>query len=160
MRSTRCTWLGRGKEAGLGTHKPLSTFPPPLRLTRKSSIQVLRRREGDETTVQRRVGKPASDNASLVTERFIRTDTRGSSSRPGERFSTKRPDTFTQTRCFAQLQTSCSPAADHTLSSIEHRVGSSRPQGGFAPVGEHKVAFVFRTKPRVTRLLTCALKSS
>src|SRR5580765_2011919 len=74
------------------------------------------RREGDETTVQRRAGKPAVDNASLVTVRFIRTDTRGSSSRPGERFSTKRPDTFTQTRCFAQLQTSCSQAADHTLS--------------------------------------------
>src|SRR5580765_4735715 len=76
------------------------------------------RREGDETTVQRRAGKPAVDNASLVTVRFIRTDTRGSSSRPGERFSTKRPDTFTQTRCFAQLQTSCSQAADHTLSLV------------------------------------------
>jgi len=35
---------------------------------------------------------------------------------PGERLSTKRPDTFTQTCCFAQLQTSYSPAADHTLS--------------------------------------------
>ena len=53
-----------------------------------------------------------------MTARFIRTDTRGSSSRPGERFSTKRPDTFTQTRCFAQLQTSCSQAADHTLSPV------------------------------------------
>src|SRR5580765_2418891 len=60
------------------------------------------RREGDETTVQRRAGKPAVDNVSLVTVRFIRTSTRGSSSRPGERFSTKRPDTFTQTRCFVQ----------------------------------------------------------
>src|SRR5215472_5293838 len=42
--------------------------------------QGLLRREGDERTVQRRVGKPAGVNASLVTERFIRTDTRGSSS--------------------------------------------------------------------------------
>ena len=65
--------------------------------------QGLLSREGDETTVQRRVGRPAGDNASLVTERFIRTSTRGSSSRP-ERFFAKRPDTFTQTRCFAQLQ--------------------------------------------------------
>jgi hypothetical protein len=42
--------------------------------------QGLLRREGDERTVQRRDGKPDVDNASLVTEGFIRTDTRGSSS--------------------------------------------------------------------------------
>src|SRR5580765_8511693 len=92
------------------------------------------RREGDETTVQRRAGKPAVDNVSLVTVRFIRTSTRGSSSRPGERFSTKRWDTFTQTRCFAQLQTSCSQAADHTLSTnwpaCTNNEGALLPTGG------------------------------
>ena len=42
--------------------------------------QGLLRREGDERTVQRRAGKPGRSNASLVTEGFIRTGTRGSSS--------------------------------------------------------------------------------
>ena len=42
--------------------------------------QGLLRREGDETTVQRRDGKPNVDNVSLESGRFIRTATRGSSS--------------------------------------------------------------------------------
>ena len=42
--------------------------------------QGLLRREGDDRTVQRRAGKPGHSNASLVTEGFKRTGTRGSSS--------------------------------------------------------------------------------
>jgi hypothetical protein len=45
-----------------------------------ASVSARLRREGDERTVQRCVGKPAVENASFVTERFIRTDARGSSS--------------------------------------------------------------------------------
>src|SRR5439155_12480711 len=72
---------GRGKDAALGKHRTLSTFPPPRRRSFEVTFhQGLLRREEDERTVQRRVGKPDVDNASLVTERFIRTDTRGSSS--------------------------------------------------------------------------------
>jgi len=37
---------------------------------------------------------------------------------PGERFSTKRPDTFAQTITSSNFKTSCSQAADHTLSPI------------------------------------------
>ena len=38
---------------------------------------------------------------------------------PEKRFSTKRPDTFTQTVPSTNFQTSCSPSADHTLSVME-----------------------------------------
>ena len=73
--------LERGLTFALGKHRTLSTFPPPRRRSFEVTFhQGLLRREEDERTVQRRVGKPDVDNASLVTERFIRTDTRGSSS--------------------------------------------------------------------------------
>src|SRR5580765_7823433 len=32
--------IGRGKDAGLGKHKPLSTFPPPLRLARRVPFKL------------------------------------------------------------------------------------------------------------------------
>ncbi len=69
-----------GKDATLGKHKTLSTLPPPRRRRLKKFYQGLRRREQDERTVQRRVGKPGGENASRLTEGFIRTNTRGSSS--------------------------------------------------------------------------------
>ena len=49
---------GRGKDAALGKHRTLSTFPPPRRRSWTKFHQGLLRREGDERTVQRRVGKP------------------------------------------------------------------------------------------------------
>jgi hypothetical protein len=77
--------------------------------------QGLLRREEDETTVQRRAGKPERSNASLGTEGFNRTGTcESSSSARRNRLSTKRPDTFTRTE-LRQLQTSCSSVADHTF---------------------------------------------
>src|SRR5215467_1472929 len=44
---------GRGKDAALGEHKMLSSFAPPPRRCRMTLYQGLRRREGDEITVQR-----------------------------------------------------------------------------------------------------------
>jgi len=81
----------------LGKHKALSTFPPPRRRAVNLNSNSLLRREEDETTVQRRVGKPAHSNASPGTEAFYRTDTCGSSSRARRVISTKRPNTFTRT---------------------------------------------------------------
>lgn len=75
---TECN--GSIKTLALGKYRTLSTFPPPRPRRLKKFYQGLLRREVDERTVQRRVGKPGVDNASLVTEGFIRTDTRGSSS--------------------------------------------------------------------------------
>jgi hypothetical protein len=46
---------------------------------------------------------------------FIRTGTRESSSRPGVRFSTKRPDTSTQTVASLNFKPLCGLAADHTF---------------------------------------------
>src|SRR5690348_13146773 len=68
----RGSLIGRGKDAALGKHRTLSTFPPPRwrSLVRATFHQGLLRREEDEKTVQRRVGKPAGENVSLVTERF------------------------------------------------------------------------------------------
>ena len=51
-----------------------------------------------------------------MTDRFIRTDTRGSSSRPGEPVSTK-GRIHLRRLSLLPLQPSCSPAADHTFSS-------------------------------------------
>src|SRR6266567_4185825 len=67
--------------AGLNAQPAVSPFHFSTATTTKLAAtfhQGLLRREGDEKTVQRRVGKPGVDNVSLVTERFIRTDTCGS----------------------------------------------------------------------------------
>lgn len=71
----------------------------------------LLRREGDETTVQRRAGKPERSNASLVTEGFKRSGTCESSSRARR----IRGRIHLRGLRFAQLQTSCRSAADHTF---------------------------------------------
>ena len=94
-------------------------FSNHQRLRHIAVHQGLLRREEDERTVQRRAGKPERSNVSLGTEGFNRTGTcESSSSARRDRFSTKRPDTFTRT-ALRQLQTSCSSAADHTLSVNE-----------------------------------------
>src|SRR5262245_1162331 len=71
---------GGGKDDALGKHRALSTFPLPRRLGLTNAPPRSAEERRDERTVQRRVGKPGGENASLVTERFIRTDTCGSSS--------------------------------------------------------------------------------
>jgi hypothetical protein len=95
-------------------HFPTATTPGVL-----SNSNGLLRREGDETTVQRRVGKPAGENASFVTERFIRTDARGSSSSARRAILHPEAGYIYADYAFAQLQTSCSSAADHTLTPTD-----------------------------------------
>ena len=73
---------GRGKDAALGKHKTLSTFPPPRRrcdkLTKVCGGE--NGRENSQTTCR----KTWLLSWFPVTERFIRTGTCGSSSVPGE----------------------------------------------------------------------------
>jgi hypothetical protein len=87
------------KDAVLRKNKTLFPFSTATTTKLASKFhQGLLRREEDETTAQRRAGKPGRSNASLVTEGFQRTDTRASSSSARRKqFSTKRPDTFTRT---------------------------------------------------------------
>jgi hypothetical protein len=50
---------GRGKDAALGKQEMLSTFPPPRRRgSRNEFYRSLLRNKEDETTVERRAGKP------------------------------------------------------------------------------------------------------
>ena len=100
----------------------LSTFPPPRLASFCSKFhQGLLRREEDETTVQRRDGKPDGDNASLVTARFIRTDTQRIIIECPESDSPLRGRIHLRRLLFRQpFKTSCSPAADHTLSPIHY----------------------------------------
>src|SRR6516162_3362482 len=85
----------------------------------EDSTQGLLRREGVERTVQRRVGKPGVDHASRVTEGFIRTDTRASSSSARRAILHQEAGYIYADYPFEHLQTSCSSTADHTLSTIE-----------------------------------------
>src|SRR5215831_17812077 len=78
--------------------------------------QGLLRREEDEPTVQTACRNTWTLKRDLRDRGILKGPTRADHHRvPGEQFSTKRPDTFTQTVSFAQLQTSCSQAADHTF---------------------------------------------
>ena len=118
---SRCTWRpldGRGKDAALGKHRTLSTFHRHDDEDCRKFHQGLLRREEDERTVQRRAGKPGHSNASLVTEGFKRTGTCGSSSSARRTFLHQEAGYIYADCPFAQLQTSCSPAADHTFSVI------------------------------------------
>ena len=74
-------------------------------------------------------GKPGGDNASLVTERFIRTDTCGSSSSVRRAILHQEAGYIYADCPFVQLQTSCSPAADHTFSPTRPEAVVSLCQG-------------------------------
>jgi hypothetical protein len=80
LQSVAAGWRWNGRCAG----KAQNAFHFSIAATaefEEDSTKGLLRREADERTVQRRVGKPAGENAFPVTEGFIRTDTCASSSR-------------------------------------------------------------------------------